>query len=97
MMTASNGRALLLVAAEEHNVLLPAAYDVVWSVALTVAVVLAGAALLHLGRRKDLSSAESALWALVVLLVPVVGPAVYLVGGRRPKGSLPSPSSGTRV
>ncbi|KAE8764145.1 PLDc N-terminal domain-containing protein [Georgenia thermotolerans] len=95
MITASAAGPLLLSAAEEHNILLPAAYDIVWFLALAVAALLVVATLLHLARRKDLTSAETALWVLVVLLVPVVGPAVYLLIGRRPKGS-PSPS-GPRV
>lgn len=74
--------AVILSAAEEHNVLLPATYDIVWFLALAATAVLAVTALVHLVRRKDLASAEAAVWALVVLLFPILGPTVYLLAGR---------------
>ncbi|GAA1655350.1 PLD nuclease N-terminal domain-containing protein [Georgenia ruanii] len=90
--TSADGGRLLLGPAEEHDVLLPAAYDTVWSLTLVVAVVLAVVALVHLVRRKDLTSTQAALWALGVLLVPVAGPIVYLLIGRR--GKVRAPTTG---
>jgi asparagine N-glycosylation enzyme membrane subunit Stt3 len=76
---------LLMAAAEEHNVLLPAAYDITWALLVPLSVAAAIAALVHLIRRRDTTSTETALWALVVLLAPLLGPAVYFLAGRRRK------------
>jgi hypothetical protein len=51
--------------------------------------------MVHLTRRKDLTSAETALWTLVAILVPVVGPVVYFLAGRQrhnPPETVASPS-----
>jgi hypothetical protein len=69
-------------ATEEHNVLLPVAYDWVLSAVMLAAVVLALVALVHLARRKDYSATETALWALLVLVAPILGPGFYLLTQR---------------
>ncbi|MFH5821367.1 PLD nuclease N-terminal domain-containing protein [Georgenia sp. AZ-5] len=71
------------------NPLIPAVYDVAWAVALAVGLALLAVALVHLARRKDTTPTETALWALVVLAAPLVGPAVYLLIGRRRQDAQP--------
>lgn len=66
------------------NPLIPAGYDIVWSVVALVAAVLAIVALVSLTRStKRLTSMQALVWVLVVLLVPVAGPAAWLAVGRR--------------
>jgi uncharacterized membrane protein YhaH (DUF805 family) len=68
----------------EHNPLIPAAYDVVWSVVALLIIVLTIVALVTLSLlAKRLTSAQALVWTLVVLFVPLVGPAVWLSIGRR--------------
>ncbi|WP_214467006.1 PLDc N-terminal domain-containing protein [Microbacterium flavescens] len=68
----------------EHNPLIPAAYDVVWSVVALLIIVLTIVALVTLSRlAKRLTSAQALVWTLVVLFVPLVGPSVWLSIGRR--------------
>jgi hypothetical protein len=68
----------------EHNPLIPAAYDVVWSVVALLVIVLTIVALVTLSLlAKRLTSAQALVWTLVVLFVPLVGPAVWLSIGRR--------------
>ena len=58
----------------EHNPLIPAGYDVAWSVVTIVVVGVAIAALVVLARSAG---------TLVSLFVPVVGPLAWLTIGRR--------------
>ncbi|WP_413354206.1 PLDc N-terminal domain-containing protein [Microbacterium sp. 1P06AB] len=70
------------------NPLLPAGYDIVWSVVALMAAVLAIVALVSLTRSaRRLTSTQALLWVLVVLLVPVAGPLAWLAVGRR--GGMP--------
>ncbi len=66
------------------NPLLPGLWDLVWSAAWLAAMVLAVVALITLYRtRAALGGAESLLWALGIVVVPVLGPIVWLIAGRR--------------
>ena len=66
------------------NPLLPAGYDIVWSVVALVAAVLAIVALVSLMRSaRRLTATQALVWVLVVLLVPVAGPLAWLAVGRR--------------
>ena len=69
---------------EDPNPLVPATYDIVWMVVTVVAVILMIVALVSIARAsKRLNSVLALIWTLVVLFVPVVGPAVWLAIGRR--------------
>ncbi len=66
------------------NPLIPAAYDLVWSGLAVVAFGLAVWGIVSLSRRaRQLSSTLVLVWALVILLVPVLGPVSWLAAGRR--------------
>ncbi len=68
----------------EHNPLIPAGYDIAWSVVTIVMVGLAIAALVVLARSAGRLTTPQALgWTLVILFVPVVGPLAWLTIGRR--------------
>ena len=69
---------------ERINPLMPAGYDIVWSVIALAALVLLVVALVSLGRDKSLTPGQTLGWILVALLLPVVGPAAWLIAGRRP-------------
>lgn len=66
------------------NPLVPSGYDIVWSVIALIAAVLMVVALVSLARStRRLTSRQGLAWVLVVLLVPVAGPAAWLAIGRR--------------
>ena len=68
----------------EHNPLIPAGYDVAWSVVTIVVVGVAIAALVVLARSAGRLTTPQALgWTLVILFVPVVGPLAWLTIDRR--------------
>lgn len=64
--------------------LLPTAYDLVWSLVLLCYLGLVVGALISLGRSaRRLGPAISLVWALVILLLPLLGPATWFLAGRR--------------
>lgn len=66
------------------NPLLPAAYDIAWSVIFALVMVLAIVALIVLIRSAGrLRAGTAVIWALLILFVPVVGPILWLTAGRR--------------
>lgn len=66
------------------NPLVPAAYDIGWAVVALVAFALAVWAIVSLSRgAARLPSLTVVLWAVVILLVPVLGPVAWLAAGRR--------------
>jgi hypothetical protein len=78
------------------NPLLPAGYDVVWSVVSFVTLVLVIVALVSISRSaKLLTSTQALVWTLVAILVPVLGPVAWLAIGRRAAqpGSIPGTAS----
>jgi len=65
------------------NPLLPATYDVFWTVAIALVAALAVVALVSIGRHaRRLGSAQALGWTLVVIVVPVLGPLAWLSIGR---------------
>jgi len=69
--------------ADPHNPLLPAGYDIAWSVVTLAIVVLIAVALVTLARSaKRLTSPQALLWTLIVLFVPVLGALAWLFIGR---------------
>lgn len=73
-----------MIGAEGVELFVPAGYDVMWSVAILAPLVLLGIALTVWFR--DRHHLERGLFGggvldvLVILLVPVLGPAAYLIG-----------------
>ena len=61
--------------------MMPAAYDVLWSLTVLVALPLAVVALL---RWRKAGLRHPLLWLLVILLLPLLGPAVFLVAAPGP-------------
>jgi uncharacterized membrane protein YhaH (DUF805 family) len=67
-----------------NNPLLPAAYDVTWSVVVIAVLLLMVVALISLSRTaKRITQAQALVWTLVAIFVPVVGPLSWLFIGRR--------------
>jgi hypothetical protein len=60
------------------NPLLPAGYDVAWTLMLAAIVSLAVVAVAQLTRAKAIRGLEAAIWVLVILALPVVGPLAWL-------------------
>ena len=72
------------------NPLVPATSDLVWSGGAVVALGLAIWGLVSLSRAAgSASSLAVALWAALILLVPVLGPVAWLTAGRRSAVSRP--------
>ncbi|MGZ1490699.1 PLD nuclease N-terminal domain-containing protein [Brevibacterium sediminis] len=66
------------------NPLLPAAYDVIWSGVVVLLVVLLIWAMVSIAR-SGLDPRVRLVWAIIVLLLPVVGPICWFVA--RPQKS----------
>ena len=64
--------------------LLPAAYDVIWSGVVVLLVVLLIWAMVSIARSR-LDPRVRLVWAMIVLLLPVVGPICWLIA--RPQKS----------
>ncbi|WP_279366916.1 PLD nuclease N-terminal domain-containing protein [Microbacterium testaceum] len=70
------------------NPLMTAAYDLVWSAVALVAFGLAAWAIVSLSRRaRHLPSTGVLTWALVIVMVPVLGPVSWMAAGRRARVS----------
>ena len=67
-----------------ENPLLPAAYDVIWSGVVVLLVVLLIWAMVSIARSR-LDPRVRLVWAIIVLLLPVVGPICWLIA--RPQKS----------
>ena len=67
-----------------ENPLLPAAYDVIWSGVVVLLVVLLIWAMVSIARSR-LDPRVRLVWAMVLLLLPVVGPICWLAA--RPQKS----------
>ena len=75
------------------NPLIPVWFDLAWSGFVLCALVLLVLALVQIARTPELSSTGRAIWVLIVLFVPIVGPVVWFSIGRR---SLVSASQSTK-
>jgi hypothetical protein len=70
--------------APENNPLLPAAYDIAWSAAVVIVLLLMVGALISITRTtKRITSPQALIWTLVVIFVPLIGPLSWLFIGRR--------------
>lgn len=68
----------------EHNPLIPAGYDIAWSLIAFVTFALTVVAIVSLMRVARLMMTTQALvWVVVVLFVPILGPLSWLFVGRR--------------
>lgn len=69
---------------DEHNPLIPAGYDIVWSMVTVLVLALTIVALVSLARSAGrLTATQALIWTVVVLLVPFLGPVAWLTIGRR--------------
>lgn len=69
---------------DSANPLIPAAYDIVWSVVTAAVIALAIIALVSLARSaRRLTTMQALIWTLLVLFVPVLGAVAWLTIGRR--------------
>ena len=64
-----------------QTLLLPAAYDVVWSVLVLAQLALLAAALIQWSKTRA-TRGGGLVDLLVIVLLPVIGPGTYLVGRR---------------
>ena len=68
----------------EHNPLIPAGYDIAFSVISVLVIALMILALVSLARAaRRLAPAQGLMWAALVLLIPLLGPLAWLAVGRR--------------
>ena len=65
------------------NPLIPVWFDLAWSGFVLCTLVLLVLALVQIARTPELSSTGRAIWMLIVLFVPIVGPVVWFSIGRR--------------
>lgn len=66
-----------------QNPLTPASHDLLWSAFFVAAFTLLAVALVQLIRaRGRLSDSATAVWVLVALAIPILGPLAWLVVGR---------------
>lgn len=82
IVTAPAGPALAAARADP-NPLVPSAWEGMWSLLVLFWLVLTIVALVALVRARVLSRAESLLWALLIVVVPVLGAVGWLVANRR--------------
>jgi uncharacterized membrane protein YhaH (DUF805 family) len=76
---------------DERNPLIPAGYDIAWSVITVVVVVLTVVALISLARSaKRLTDWQRVVWVALILLMPVIGSISWLAIGGRPHAAAPS-------
>lgn len=69
---------------DSMNPILPTGYDIAWTMVLFLVIALIVVALVSLARTaKRLTSTQALIWALVTILVPVIGPVAWLSIGRR--------------
>lgn len=69
---------------ERPNFLIPATYDVVSSVGVVLVIVLLVTSLISIARTaQSLTASRALVWALLVILVPIIGAAAWFAIGRR--------------
>ncbi|MCK6065771.1 MULTISPECIES: PLD nuclease N-terminal domain-containing protein [Microbacterium] len=68
---------------DEHSPLIPASYDIVWSIVTVLIIALTIVALVTLARSaRRLTATQALIWTVVVLFIPFLGPAAWLTIGR---------------
>lgn len=72
---------------EAMNPLLPAGYDIAWTLVLVSVLALTVTALWQALRSRAHTGGEQLLWALVIVVAPVLGSIAWFVLGRAPRRS----------
>ncbi|SDS43365.1 PLDc N-terminal domain-containing protein [Agrococcus carbonis] len=70
---------MTIPATDVTNPLLPAGYDIMWSLVLAVALALTVTALWQVLRSRELSGVQAVVWALLILALPVLGPIAWWI------------------
>lgn len=71
-----------MLAFHAPNPILPASYDIVWSIVIVGLLALVGTALWQILRAKSLTGVDAVVWVLVVLAMPVLGAILWFAFGR---------------
>ncbi|MCH1883711.1 PLDc N-terminal domain-containing protein [Agrococcus sp. ARC_14] len=79
-----------IVLAELPNPLLPATYDIVWSLIVVAVLALMLTALWQALRSKAHTGGQQLLWALLIVLAPVLGALAWFVLGRQHSAAGPA-------
>lgn len=67
-----------------NNPLVPAGFDVVWSLIMLVTLAMLVASLVSLHRHSPrLTTTQALIWAITVILVPTLGSILWFAVGRR--------------
>lgn len=66
------------------NPLVPTALDAVWMVLALAAFALSVTALVSVARARECRLGERLLWAVLVIVVPIIGPSAWFIAGRAP-------------
>lgn len=74
------------------NPLLPASYDLIWSGVVVVVLALMVTALWQALRSKAHTGGQQLMWALVIVVAPVVGAIAWFVLGRPKDATAPTAS-----
>lgn len=74
--------------ADAANPLIPAAYDLVWSGAILLVLVLVITALVSIFRASGGSRDLRMLWAIAVVLLPAIGAICWFLSDTRRQGSV---------
>ncbi|WP_232527934.1 PLDc N-terminal domain-containing protein [Microbacterium suaedae] len=65
------------------NPLIPAAYDIAWSGMVLLVAAVAITALVSIGRARGADRDRRALWAIAVIVLPVLGSILWFVSDTR--------------
>lgn len=71
------------------NPLIPAAYDVVWSLLAAAVIAYSLAAFISLLRTRGLNGGRFLVWLLLVLMAPVLGATAWFCYGRTAEAARP--------
>lgn len=71
-----------MIAAAAADPLMPTGYDVLWTVVLLATLALAGTALWQALRSSAHTGTQQLLWAVVIVVAPVLGALAWFVLGR---------------
>ena len=69
----------ILTAVDGADVILPASYDLIWSVTAAAGLALLIWALIRWARTQFTSGTVALLWLALILMLPVLGPAAFLL------------------
>jgi drug/metabolite transporter (DMT)-like permease len=75
---------LMSVAATTVNPLMPSPFFGIWGIVMIAGVALFIAALISVARNKTYTSAGTVIWTLIILALPVAGPVLWFLMGRKP-------------